>query len=244
MANFTRLQQTWFSIMYHAKLEPNAILKDNSNKTNEIEITIPYGAGEYATISCTSDSIDDIEVLVETYLGKEMQTTNKHVLGNRARGADIDDLISAAKKNDLLSTTLNNILSDAYSMLGERNSQMHHVASKLQSLPTLDLYTTNVKHGIERLSKALAAANLTNQLPAEVRFDIGFNGDTLDTITWVDADPNNHPDTSYSIRRNGVEFHIMSSDGRVDVSLNVIKSSSDLTNIYAIASELFELFIQ
>ena len=242
MTQFTKLQQAWFSIMHHTKIGTDFPLKEYPEDTNRFDITIPLKPGMYAVVSCSSNAEDTISVLVETYYGRDILATNKHILGQRGNIPTVKALVTVKEVgrdiHQHLMRYLHHLLDDAYSILAQTSD-----AEPAPAEPVMASKSTQVKHAIERLTKALAGANLTAQLPVNVKFESDINT-TLDTVVWLDGDSSRCSDTTYSIRRNGVEFHIMSSDGCVDLSLNIIKNSSDLTAVYTAASDLFAVYTQ
>lgn len=242
MTQFTKLQQAWFSIMHHTKIGTTFPLKEYPADPNRFDITIPLKPAMYAVVSCSSNVEDTISVLVETYYGRDILATNKHILGQQGNIPTVKALVTVKEVgrdiHQQLMRYLHYLLDDAYSILAQTSD-----AEPAPAEPAMVSKSAQVKHAIERLTKALAGANLTAQLPVDVRYDNEINT-SLVAIMWSSADPSDNSGVTYNIHRDGVVFHITSSDGRVDLSLNIIKNSGDLTAVYTAASDLFAAYTQ
>lgn len=266
----SRQLAAWYSIVYSSKNHDAATRPVDGILSPKIHISIPYGLAAYVTLKATLEDNGTIIIECCNYYCDAMIEKVVDVLGaddaslNKILQLKSTSMSKSTEEDARLHEVLSNKLALAYSIynrhlpdhelpepkLGASELPLPPVPVAIQHsstqriLDTVDL--------LDKLSLELKRCFVTQLCPIKSALSWGTvclieTGGRIDYIEWYDAEDITSSSISYRLSSympvagEDPDYHLVSTDGSLDISFNKIKSKGDLKPAYAIVKAIFDV---
>lgn len=264
----TRQQAAWFSMVYSSK---SITKPTDGVLSPKLRMSMPYGMAAYVTLNASLTDNGTITIECCNYYCDVMIEKVVDVLGadgaslNKILQLKSTSITTPVEEDARLHEVLSNKLAIAYSIynthpadhelplepkLGASELLPHPVPIAIQSsstqriLDTVDL--------LDKLSVELKRCFVTQLCPTKSALSWSTvclieTGSRVECIEWYDAEDITATAISYRlssympIAGEDPSYHLVSTDGSLDISFNKIKSKGDLKPIYVITEIIFDI---